>query len=192
MDDSRFLREQIRERLSYYRSLSEVGFRRPAGADAAVEPPAPRDAERESLEAIRARLGECTRCRLHAGRRSLVFGSGNPDADLMFIGEGPGFHEDRLKRPFVGRAGQRSDGRVAEHLVDDGEDGANDSALLLSQLYFSELAVAPGISLLGDAAPSDVGLSTGQAQDARRATTQPSNGAFTANVCGVAADPKQP
>lgn len=48
----------------------------------------------------------CTRCPLHAGRRQTVFGVGDPQAELMFIGEGPGADEDRLGEPFVGRAGQ--------------------------------------------------------------------------------------
>lgn len=61
----------------------------------------------ESLEFIRADLGECTRCKLHRlGRRQIVFGSGNPDADLMFVGEAPGHDEDLQGIPFVGRAGQ--------------------------------------------------------------------------------------
>ncbi len=59
-----------------------------------------------SLEEIRADLGDCTRCALHAGRTNIVFGEGSPAADLMFIGEGPGADEDQLGRPFVGKAGQ--------------------------------------------------------------------------------------
>ncbi len=59
-----------------------------------------------SLEAVRAELGECTRCRLSEGRSRIVFGDGNPDADLMFVGEGPGAEEDRQGLPFVGRAGE--------------------------------------------------------------------------------------
>jgi len=61
-----------------------------------------------ALEAIRADLGpDCNRCKLHAlGRRQVVFGVGNPDADLMFVGEGPGADEDIQGEPFVGRAGQ--------------------------------------------------------------------------------------
>ncbi len=51
-------------------------------------------------------LGECTRCKLHRGRTHIVFGVGNPDADLVFVGEGPGADEDRQGIPFVGRAGQ--------------------------------------------------------------------------------------
>lgn len=59
------------------------------------------------LEAIRADLGECTRCKLHTlGRQMIVFGSGNPNADLMFVGEAPGADEDEQGVPFVGRAGQ--------------------------------------------------------------------------------------
>ena len=61
------------------------------------------------LEALRAEIGDCTRCGLSAGRRHLVFGEGNPDAALMFAGEGPGADEDRTGRPFVGRAGQLLD-----------------------------------------------------------------------------------
>lgn len=48
----------------------------------------------------------CTRCRLAEGRQNVVFGSGHPDAELMFIGEGPGANEDRQGLPFVGRAGE--------------------------------------------------------------------------------------
>jgi DNA polymerase len=48
----------------------------------------------------------CTRCRLSEGRTQVVFGVGNPNADVMFIGEGPGFHEDKQGQPFVGAAGQ--------------------------------------------------------------------------------------
>jgi uracil-DNA glycosylase len=48
----------------------------------------------------------CVRCRLSTGRTQVVYGVGNADADLMFIGEGPGYHEDRLGEPFVGAAGQ--------------------------------------------------------------------------------------
>jgi DNA polymerase len=58
------------------------------------------------LNAIRTDIGECTRCRLHKGRTNLVFGVGNPNAELMFVGEGPGADEDAQGEPFVGRAGQ--------------------------------------------------------------------------------------
>ena len=60
----------------------------------------------ERLRLIRDELGDCTRCRLHGGRRTLVFGVGNPDAALMFVGEAPGRDEDLQGIPFVGRAGQ--------------------------------------------------------------------------------------
>jgi len=61
----------------------------------------------EALAAIRQDLGECTRCKLHGlGRRQIVFGVGNPAADLMFVGEAPGADEDIQGEPFVGRAGQ--------------------------------------------------------------------------------------
>jgi DNA polymerase len=61
----------------------------------------------EGLEAIRGDIGDCTRCKLHRlGRRQVVFGVGNPSADLMFVGEAPGADEDVQGIPFVGRAGQ--------------------------------------------------------------------------------------
>ncbi|MGB8930301.1 MAG: uracil-DNA glycosylase [Anaeromyxobacteraceae bacterium] len=60
----------------------------------------------EPLLSIRRDLGECTRCKLSGGRTHLVFGVGNPEAELMFVGEGPGADEDRQGEPFVGRAGQ--------------------------------------------------------------------------------------
>jgi DNA polymerase len=59
-----------------------------------------------TLEQVRAVLGECTRCRLCEGRSHIVFGDGDPNADLMFVGEGPGETEDRRGLPFVGRAGE--------------------------------------------------------------------------------------
>jgi DNA polymerase len=60
-----------------------------------------------ALRIIREDIGDCTRCRLHQqGRKQIVFGVGNPSADLMFIGEAPGADEDEQGEPFVGRAGQ--------------------------------------------------------------------------------------
>lgn len=60
-----------------------------------------------ALKLIREDLGDCTRCKLHKqGRKQIVFGVGNPNADLMFVGEGPGADEDTQGEPFVGRAGQ--------------------------------------------------------------------------------------
>ena len=60
----------------------------------------------ESLEALQERVTGCARCNLRAGCTRVVFGEGNPSARLMLIGEGPGADEDRLGRPFVGKAGQ--------------------------------------------------------------------------------------
>ena len=59
-----------------------------------------------ALRLIREDLGECTRCKLHQGRNLIVFGVGDPHAELMFVGEGPGADEDAQGEPFVGRAGQ--------------------------------------------------------------------------------------
>ena len=58
------------------------------------------------LEAVAAEAAGCTRCRLHQSRTQVVFGQGDPHADLMFVGEAPGFHEDRQGVPFVGPSGQ--------------------------------------------------------------------------------------
>ncbi len=63
----------------------------------------------ESLEQIHADLNNCTRCKLCAERKTIVFGEGNPKAELVFVGEGPGEQEDLQGRPFVGRAGQLLD-----------------------------------------------------------------------------------
>ena len=60
----------------------------------------------ERLQLIRQELGDCTRCKLHEKRHTLVYGVGNPNADLMFVGEAPGRDEDLQGIPFVGRAGQ--------------------------------------------------------------------------------------
>ena len=59
-----------------------------------------------TLEDIQTELGECMRCKLQSGRKHIVFGEGHPNADLVFVGEAPGADEDRLGKPFVGRAGQ--------------------------------------------------------------------------------------
>jgi len=61
----------------------------------------------DALAAVRADIGDCTRCKLHTlGRKHIVFGVGNPDAELMFVGEAPGADEDEQGIPFIGRAGQ--------------------------------------------------------------------------------------
>jgi uracil-DNA glycosylase family 4 len=62
--------------------------------------------ENDSLLKIREDLGECTRCKLHKTRNKIVFGDGNPKAELVFVGEGPGADEDAQGLPFVGRAGK--------------------------------------------------------------------------------------
>ncbi len=60
----------------------------------------------DSMEKIRADIGDCKRCRLHEGRTNIVFGVGNEKSPLVFVGEGPGADEDAQGIPFVGRAGQ--------------------------------------------------------------------------------------
>ncbi len=62
--------------------------------------------ENDTLDRIRADIGDCTRCKLHKSRSRIVFGDGNPHAELALVGEGPGEEEDRQGLPFVGRAGK--------------------------------------------------------------------------------------
>jgi uracil-DNA glycosylase len=77
----------------------------PPGFDPAIRTPTPWD-DRATLDALAEEAHACTRCALAAGRRKVVFGSGDPHADLMFVGEGPGAEEDRQGLPFVGPAGE--------------------------------------------------------------------------------------
>jgi uracil-DNA glycosylase len=86
----------------------------PADAAAAAAAAAPADAAarevlRAGLDPVAAVAATCTRCRLHAERTTVVFGEGNPAADVVVVGEAPGQEEDRTGRPFVGRAGKLLD-----------------------------------------------------------------------------------
>ena len=91
-----------------------------APAAAAPAKPAPRDLDRRSREralaAIAAEVASCTRCRLCEGRTNAVPGEGDPEAAVMFVGEGPGEQEDLSGRPFVGRAGQLLRKMIREEL----------------------------------------------------------------------------
>ncbi|MDP6932245.1 MAG: uracil-DNA glycosylase [Myxococcota bacterium] len=80
-----------------------------------MEPREPTDPPK-TLEAVRADLGDCRRCGLCENRRELVFGVGNPAADLLIVGEGPGAEEDRRGEPFVGKAGAMLDRMLANVL----------------------------------------------------------------------------
>jgi uracil-DNA glycosylase family 4 len=111
--------EQIRQYLEYYRDLGiKTVYRRDrtpvrgprvqerdAIRPAVISEPVPVAAA--ALAGIQAEIGDdCRRCKLHAQRKKVVFGSGNPEAKLVFVGEGPGADEDAQGVPFVGRAGQ--------------------------------------------------------------------------------------
>ncbi len=76
---------------------------------------------RELLKTVYAQVRDCTRCPLHATRTNAVFGAGNADAELMFIGEAPGANEDRLGLPFVGAAGKLLDRLLEEIGLERGE-----------------------------------------------------------------------
>ncbi len=83
----------------------------PAPPEVAAAVPA---ADRVSaLQVIRDEIGDCTRCALHTGRNKIVFADGDPNARLMFVGEGPGADEDAQGLPFVGRAGQLLNNMIA-------------------------------------------------------------------------------
>ncbi len=75
-------------------------------AQAAVGGSTPSGDRAAALAAVRADLGDCRRCKLSGTRKTIVFGQGNPEAELMFVGEGPGADEDEQGLAFVGRAGQ--------------------------------------------------------------------------------------
>ena len=102
----------VAARVEFYRDMGIGPLYRRGDAMTAVEEPVVAtplpilDDKGSALAAIRADIGDCTRCRLHKGRTNLVFGVGNMDADIMFVGEGPGADEDAQGEPFVGRAGQ--------------------------------------------------------------------------------------
>ncbi len=111
-------REQLNAHLQFAAELGVAGMsrdpvwrRRPSDPSAmAADNPAPVAFSKnaaDALRGVRAEIGDCTRCKLHGlGRRQIVFGVGNPEADLMFVGEAPGADEDLQGIPFVGRAGQ--------------------------------------------------------------------------------------
>jgi DNA polymerase len=110
MFDKQALNQTLEEIHRTLRVLADDGYR---GFDCSHQSLAkieqwgqPRDDFAETLEDIRGELGDCQRCRLAQGRNNIVFGAGNPGAKLLFVGEGPGFEEDRQGLPFVGAAGR--------------------------------------------------------------------------------------
>ncbi len=78
----------------------------PAAQAAKPQPSVPEPERAARLEQLKAEVSTCVKCRLHQGRTQTVFGVGHPNADLVLVGEAPGFEEDRQGIPFVGRAGQ--------------------------------------------------------------------------------------
>ncbi len=103
------LTQKIREFLEAQRELGLDFLLMPPGRQPAKPPPSERElllSGTLTLEEIRGILGECTRCKLHPHRTQIVFGVGNPKAELVFVGEAPGAEEDAQGEPFVGRAGQ--------------------------------------------------------------------------------------
>lgn len=121
-DERALLLADLRERASWFATLTELGLpaealpaavsvaSKAAAAVSAPTPAAPAAAAKappaETLEQIRADLGDCQRCALARTRTKIVFGQGNPQARLMFVGEAPGGDEDEQGLAFVGKAGQ--------------------------------------------------------------------------------------
>lgn len=122
-------KDQLRQRLEFYQDLGiKTVYRRSSSVQISGAPPEPPIAlvkpimvkpimpasaplptlepDQDSLLKILADIGDCKRCRLHEARHKIVFGSGNEQSRLVFVGEGPGADEDAQGLPFVGRAGQ--------------------------------------------------------------------------------------
>jgi uracil-DNA glycosylase len=107
-------KDQLAEHLKFAAELGVAGVSRDpkwrARQSGLAAPPQPVPVFKNAADAlvtIRTEIGDCTRCKLHTqGRTQIVFGVGNPEADLMFVGEAPGADEDAQGIPFVGRAGQ--------------------------------------------------------------------------------------
>ena len=110
------LRQELATRVRFYRELGITDFYlRPVDAACVmgpeeialpILPPEAATDKASALAAVRADIGDCVRCRLSQARKTIVFADGNPDAEIMFVGEGPGADEDEQGLPFVGRAGQ--------------------------------------------------------------------------------------
>jgi DNA polymerase len=98
----------LRHHLEEEKRLGLEGWSRRSSAPRPEPSPQPSAAPLSSttLEGVREELGDCRRCKLHSTRTQIVFGSGNPQAKLVFVGEGPGRDEDLQGQPFVGLAGQ--------------------------------------------------------------------------------------
>lgn len=121
-DDVQDIAAELRRHLAWQESDGTRTLLGDRKAPAQAQPPAPLRAEPRApaappaapqgavgggtLDEVRRELGDCQRCKLCSGRTQLVFGAGNPRAELVFVGEGPGEQEDRQGLPFVGAAGQ--------------------------------------------------------------------------------------
>jgi uracil-DNA glycosylase len=112
-DDRAALAADLAEHARFLASLSTLGVPPELGRPAPVataprkhRSPAAAAKGGGELEVVRDELGDCRRCKLWKGRQNIVFGQGNPNADLMFVGEAPGADEDEQGLAFVGRAGQ--------------------------------------------------------------------------------------
>jgi uracil-DNA glycosylase len=109
-------KDELRQRLEFYQDLGIKTVYRRSVSERTLppnpQPPIPivslpsLEPAQDSLLNILADIGDCKRCRLHEARHKIVFGSGNEQARLLFVGEGPGADEDAQGLPFVGRAGQ--------------------------------------------------------------------------------------
>lgn len=102
------LTRQVKEHLAWLDrgGVAGVPIARATASSPARAPEGKSEGLHLALPQIREELGDCTRCKLSGGRKNIVFGVGNPDAALVFVGEAPGAEEDKTGEPFVGAAGQ--------------------------------------------------------------------------------------
>ncbi len=105
--------EPAAQKENFFQEDPTIKTRKTFSAPPQVGASVPIEQRAAALEAIREDLGDCTRCALHQGRNTIVFGVGDPAARLMFVGEGPGADEDAQGLPFVGRAGQLLNNMIA-------------------------------------------------------------------------------
>ena len=98
---------------NFFGEESAISARKRTPAPTQIAEAIPAAQRAAALEILREEIGECTRCPLHKGRNKLVFADGDPNARLMFVGEGPGADEDAQGLPFVGKAGQLLNNMIA-------------------------------------------------------------------------------
>lgn len=110
MDDPLDIAQDLARRIRWEVENGVLGYERKKSPASVPAIPVEQTIDKKAaLATLRQELGDCKRCGLHKGRTKIVFGAGNPEARLVFVGEGPGQQEDESGIPFVGRAGELLD-----------------------------------------------------------------------------------